>query len=162
MTIEQARTICYKVAEEQGFVIDFPIEQNNRLKTTLGRVRTIYSIPVSLELSGLLLKTGTDESITGVILHELAHVFVAIETGEDHGHDATFKAMCARLGTDNDTISTKIERTVEEDKLPKYALYCSCCGKFVGGRARACDVTKYPQNYTANCCEAPLTVVQNW
>ena len=48
------------------------------------------------------------------------------------------------------------------DKAYKYTAYCSKCGKFIQGFARAGKVVKQPQFYTTKCCGAIVKIKQNW
>lgn len=163
MTIEQIREFCNEVAAKHNFKINFPIEVNGRLTATLGRVTTINGVIVSMEMSRRHLETATDEAIIETVLHELAHAFAIMETGENHGHDAVFKAMCHRIGTGNDKAyhnNLKLKKPKEE--IYKYGIYCVKCGKAIGYRSRACKLTKYPQAYLSTCCSASLNVIQNF
>ena len=164
MEITRVREICYKTARDHGFNLYCTVEVNSRLKRTLGRVRWDEEGELKvIEFSKTFLETETDYVVTQTILHELAHAFVFLETGEIHGHDAMFRAMCHRLGTLNDGMYAKVlSDNMDRHEAYKYTLYCSKCGKPVGHRSRACDVTKYPEHYYSKCCDAPLDVELNW
>ena len=163
MTINEVITFCNTIAAEHGFTIPCPIRENGRLTTTLGRVTFRGSELISIEFSKRHLTSATEESIKETILHELAHAFVVLETGESHGHDKVFKAMCARLGTTNDGCRhNNLQMTKEESELYKYSIFCGCCGKWIGGRQRACSVTQDSSRYQSNCCKAKLNIIQNW
>ena len=141
------------------------VKINKRLTKTLGRCIGVWHgdlyIPQKIEFSAELLTTSTDKSIIDVIYHECAHALVGLETGEKHGHDAVFKAMCRRIGTDNDGISTKVERTVEDTEIYKYFVYCNQCGQIVSKYRRAGNVVKHPECYHCKC-GGSLRVVQNY
>lgn len=147
---------------------DYNIEVsfNGRLTRTLGRckyrITNDIAIPYAIEFSKQLIETSTDKSVIDVIYHEAAHALVEIETGKGHGHDLTFKQMCARIGTTNDGTCTKnLERTVDEAIIYKYFIICKNCGKVVGKYQRAGKVVKYPHLY--NCkCGGSLSVIQNF
>ena len=102
-----------EVCRKAGTPCDVPIRLNGRLTRTLGRVfhqcdvtsGVWYSTHV--EFSKQLLETASDKSIRDVILHECAHFIVTARTGENHGHDAAFKKVCAEIGTTNDGISNR-------------------------------------------------------
>ena len=141
------------------------VKINKRLTRTLGRCigtrsRDSYT-PNRIEFSAELLATSTDKSIIDVIYHECAHALVGLETGENHGHDAVFKAMCHRIGTNNDGTTTKVERTVEDTEVYKYFVYCNQCGQIAGKYHRAGNVVKYPEHYHCKC-GGSLHVVQNY
>lgn len=164
MEITKVREICYVKAREHGFNLYCPVVVNTRFRKTLGRVCYDECGELEkIEFSAQLLEYGTEQSIIDTVLHELAHAFVYLETGEHHGHDATFRAMCARLGIINNGMYAKgqvYEKPREE--FYKYTLKCSCCGKAVGHRSRACKITQHPEYYTSRCCGAAIKVIQNF
>lgn len=168
MTITEVRKYCEEVADRFGFDIsDYPIIENKRLKTTLGQVRfrqDVFEIQ-QIEFASFLLAEATDRCVKETILHELAHVFVFLETYEQHGHDAEFKAMCARIGLEDarsfGNVEYKNQIAVEKPKS-KYSIYCTKCGKLVAARHRRCPVVDRPETFTANCCGAPVKCIMNW
>ena len=159
---------CRIAFDKAGLDFDhFGIEVsiNGRLKTTLGRckgkyINEVYT-PFAIEFSKQLVETSTEKSILDVIYHECAHAIADIETGERNGHNATFKRVCARIGTDNDGSCTKdLERTVPEDQIYKYFVVCEKCGG-TNKYHRAGKVIKNIQFY--NCkCGGKLKVIQNF
>lgn len=168
-SLSKIKEICADTFLIAGYNLDdynISITINNRLRTTLGRCKGKYIngvfTPYALEFSKLLLDTSTDKSVVDVIKHECAHVLVSIETGEYHGHDAVFKQMCKRIGTDNDGRVTKnIERTVDESKIYKYFVICKECGQVCGKYHRKGQVVKHPVFYSCKC-GGGLNVVQNF
>lgn len=156
-----------EICQNAGTPCDVPIRLNGRLIRTLGRVHheldktsgIWYS--TSVEFSKQLLETSTDNSIREVLLHEAAHYIVTARTGETHGHDAKFKAVCAEIGTHNDGISTVVERTVKVHS--KYEIFCPTCNKTIGEYSRMCKTIKYIELCTCkNCKCGNLKVIQNW
>jgi predicted SprT family Zn-dependent metalloprotease len=146
---------------------DIPVIVNSRLTKTLGRVfsecHNEVWVPVRMEFSKQLLETATEESILSVIQHEWVHYYVTKDTGKDHGHDAIFKAMCARIGCENSATTTKVDRIISEDKVYKYQMYCPTCNKYISGFSRMCKTLKEIQYYTCKKCgKGGLTYVQNW
>ena len=140
---------------------------NARLTKTLGRciMEKVdgYLFPTSLEFSAQFLKNATDENIEAVIAHECAHYAVCWITHTNHGHDQIFKNYCAKIGTWHDTPALDAYADNEnKEKLYKYTLYCTGCGKFIAGRARACTLTREPHLHYSTCCGKPLRVQQNW
>ena len=164
MEITRVREICYIEARKHGFNLYCPILVNTRFRKTLGRVSyDEYGELEKIEFSAQLLEYGEEHSIMDTILHELAHAFVYLETGEHHGHDAAFRAMCHRLGTLDDGMYAKnLVYTKPKEEMYKYTLRCSCCGKSVGHRSRACKITQHPEYYTSGCCGAAIKVIQNF
>lgn len=165
-TTDIIKELCVEYCGKCGVEFQSPVVINNCLTRTLGRC--IYTKngsvinPMTIEISRQLLETSADESIKDIIMHECAHYVVAALTHEIHGHDAVFKKYCAIIGTTNDTIYADPKRTTSYDNIYKYTIYCSKCGKFVGGRSRASKVIKMPENFYTNCCNAELKISQNW
>ena len=166
MKINEVIGFCLKTARQHHFRLYCEIRENARLTKTLGRVRYLDGEIECIEFSKSFLASATDESVIEVILHELAHAFVFLENDGYHdGHGPMFKAMCARLGTSNDGAvakNLKYKDGAENEERYKYNIYCGCCGKLVGNRTRACSITKEPEYFISNCCQAPLKVIQNW
>lgn len=165
MKIEKVIAFMQEVAaDKMNMEIDVPILVNSRLTRTLGRVthqRVNYAYkPIKIEFSKQFLETSTDESVYQVALHELAHYIATRRSGENEGHNAHFKIICAEIGCYEDKTQTKVERTTEV--VAKYDILCSCCGKKIGERSRACKITKDQTGYTSKCCSAKVTVIQNF
>ena len=156
------------VCEKAGTPCKVPVTINGRLSRTLGRVcytvnSTGYAKSTKVEFSRQLLETSTDESIRDVILHEAAHYILTERTHEEHGHDSMFKKVCAEIGTTNDKTTTKVERTVAEESLYKYIVYCPTCKKVVGGYRRMCKTLQNLDNCYCNLCKKDgLIMKQNW
>jgi predicted SprT family Zn-dependent metalloprotease len=164
-TIKDVENECHKISAKMGDKFDIPVRVNGRLTRTLGRVtiRRINGVwyPEVMEISKQLLETATDESIKSVIEHEWCHYFTAKETGEDHGHDKVFKAMCARIGCDNDGTRTKVERTVEVHS--KYEVYCGTCKDIIANYSRMSKNLQRLDERTCNRCKTSnLKLIQNW
>lgn len=169
MTLAKIKEYCAEAFKKGGY--DFAasgitVTLNGRLTRTLGRchsecVNGVWN-PTRIEFSRQLIETSADKSVVDVIYHECAHALVALETGETHGHDRVFKAMCARIGTDNDGTSTKVERTVAEESLYKYVIHCPNCG-VIGGKNRMCRTLKEIEFCTCKKCgSTKLSYIQNW
>ena len=159
--------LCTEYCGRCGVKFNSPVIINGRLTRTLGRCFYERSgevwNPIKIEISRQLLETATDESIEAVIAHECAHYVACAITHKNHGHDSTFRFYCEQIGTTNDTaVYDNLERTKANEEIFKYTLYCSKCGGFVGGRSRACRITKNPHNFYTKCCEAGIRAVQNW
>lgn len=166
-TIDRITELCVDYCGRCNVKFNSPIIINGRLTRTLGRCfykRTgaVWN-PTKIEISRQLLETASDSSIEAVIAHECAHYVTCAITHEDHGHDSTFRFYCEKIGTTNDTsVYANIERTKPNEEIYKYTIYCSKCGKFIGGRSRACRLTKAPNTFFSKCCNAEIKVVQNW
>jgi predicted SprT family Zn-dependent metalloprotease len=166
-TVEKITALCIEYCGKAGVTFNSSVIINGRLTRTLGRcvliqVGGVWN-PTRIEISRQLLETSTDASIKAVIAHECAHYVTCAITHEHHGHDAIFKSFCKVIGADNDkTHFDAIERTKSNEEIYKYTLYCSKCGKFVGGKSRACKITQMPYNYYTKCCNAEIRVIKNW
>ena len=166
-TLEMIKNELNKLSNSVGDTFDIPVSVNARLTRTLGRVmqykqgKRCWSD--RMEFSKQFLETSTDESIISVIQHEWAHYYVTKITGENHGHDAEFKRVCAMIGCTNDKTETKVERTVAEETLSKYVVYCPSCGEPIGGFSRMCSTLKNLDSCTCGKCgSGDLYYVQNW
>ena len=162
-TIERIRELCVEYCGKCGVKFNSPVIINNRLTRTLGRcfcycMGEVWN-PSKIEISQRLLETATDDSIAEVIAHECAHYVTVAITHRHHGHDAIFRHYCKIIGTSFDSA---IYNNIPKEKLYKYTIYCSKCGKLVANRSRACNLTKYPEDFYSDCCKADLRVVQNW
>ena len=166
-TVEKIKELCIEYCGKANVEFDGRIVINNRLSRTLGRCKYIKDghlwFPVEIQISGQLLKTATDFSIEAVIAHECAHYVTCAKTHKNHGHDDVFRFYCQKIGTDNNHHNyNDLKFTKKNEEIYKYTIYCSCCGKFIGGRSRACKTTNQPQYYESYCCGAPIKVQQNW
>lgn len=159
-TIEQVRNELNNLRIADGLPeIKVPVKINPRLSRTLGRVRYTGLRPTSIEFSQDLLKDGTDNDIINVIKHEYVHYYLLVKTGENHGHDAMFKAKCAAIGCEH--IYT--HNSLEGESKYKYEVWCTKCNKIVATRSRRCKLIDYVDYYAcANCDTHNLKVIQNW
>lgn len=156
LTEKDLTKICTEICGKVGYDFTIPVKINKRLTRTLGRVSWVRingKVQSTLmEISYQLLSTSTFDSIYAVIAHECAHYLVNEETHENHGHDAIFKAMCARIGCTNDgSICHSLDREVPETQIYKYFVVCKECGAIVGKYHRAGKVVKHPENYRCKC-----------
>ena len=159
-------TICQKICAKAGYDFTIPVKINKRLTRTLGRVTCVRTDGIVkstlMEFSYQLIATATIDSIQEVIAHECAHYLVVAETHENHGHDAIFKEMCARINCTNDgTIYHSLSREVPETDVYKYFVICDDCGKIVGKYYRAGKVVQHPDNYSCKC-GGNIHVVKNF
>lgn len=159
------------VCNKAGVTVTVPVTLNGRLTRTLGRVKLQRDAgcdnwyPIGVEFSRQLLETASDKSINDVIRHEAAHLIATVRTGKDCGHNEIFKDVCAEIGTKNDTVATKVERTVSEEQLYKYSVYCDggCGGAFIGGYSRMSNTLKQLSLCScAKCGQSKLRYIQNW
>lgn len=166
-TIERLTNLCIEYCGRAGVEFNSPVIINPRSRRRLGgcyrRLDWNGWVPTKIEFSKIFLSVASDEEVEKVVAHECAHYVTTALTHEDHGHDEIFRHYCAVIGTDNDGYYLILDSYAEHaDKVYKYTFYCSKCGKFAGGRSRACTITQHPEWYKANCCQAPLNMIQNW
>ena len=166
-TVEELTKECNKIFKGAGVSLPgLEIKINGRLKRVLGRckynTRCGRSVPYCIEFSRDLLETATPHSIMEVLRHECAHAITTARTGERHGHDKVFKAVCSEIGTANDgTYYDDIERTVDMDQVYKYIVVCKNCGAVLGHYYRAGKIVKHPELYTCKC-GGSLLIKQNY
>ena len=156
-----------EVCEKAGVKVTIPVNINGRLTRTLGRVKAVVTAATGectatqMEFSKQLLETSTDKSIRDVLLHETAHYIAIMRSGEGHGHDSYFKAICAEIGATHDGVFINVDRTVEVKD--KYDVFCDTCNLKVAGYSRMCKTIQRIDKCTCNKCNTSnLRVVQNW
>jgi len=159
-TIDRVKEEFYKICKNANVECSIPITLNTRLSRTLGRVFCEYKhgkyIATSAEFSSHFLETSTDESIYSVIQHEACHYIATTRSGNHHGHDSYFKAICKEIGCTNDGTQTHVERTVAAIDVYKYLVYCPNCGE-IGHYNRWCKTLKELSYCTCkNCCSQEL------
>lgn len=163
-TLENIIKECERLSSIKKDTFSIPVSLNGRLSKTLGRVHhsqnniTGVLTPTKMEFSKKFLEIASDEEVKKVIAHEWAHYYLTKTTKENHGHDAMFNALSSEMGGNTGT-SIKIENFRE---TYKYTVYCSDCGKVVGGYARAGKTVKNPHLFKTNCCGATLRIEQNY
>lgn len=96
------------------------------------------------------------ERMKGIIRHELVHVVINQEYGDD----------VSAHGPEFQNVAESVDAPLRgEDPVPyRYQLFCSQCGTFVDGLYNASDRTKNPERYRSQCCGARLHVDRhgNW
>ena len=100
---------CREAIQGAGVKFNGPIELNNRLTRTLGRVMYSHNCIDKIQFSTQFIENSTDENIREVLLHECSHVVAFLRTHERNGHNSYFKSICAELGTTNDGTTTHVE-----------------------------------------------------
>ncbi len=146
-TVERLKNELEKISTRVGDIFDISVSINPRLIKTHGRCNYKINnlsgecIPVSIEMSKILLKTTTDEDIIQVLKHEWAHYYVTKKTKCKHGHDNYFKDICAKIGCSHSASRGAVEQTTAPENIYKYTVYCPRCG-FLGGYSRMCQTLK--------------------
>lgn len=171
-TVERITKLCIEYCGRCDVPFNSPVVINSRLTKTLGRCfykrdeNSSRLVPFKIDISKKLLETAEDESIIKVIEHECAHYVTTFLTGENYNHDKVFKMYCFKINANasftNPATSIIKKKNYSPDKEYKYTFYCKKCGKFVGGRSRACDMTKNINSFFSKCCDANLDLKINW
>ena len=166
-TLEMIKDELNKLSNSVGDTFNIPVSINSRLTRTLGRVMQYKQGKKCwsdrMEFSKQFLETSTDECVKSVIEHEWAHYYTVKRTGESHGHDAEFKATCRMIGCTNDGTKTHVDRTVAEEFLHKYTVYCPHCDKAIGFYDRMCPTLKRIKDCVCTECGCDdLFYTQNW
>lgn len=160
MNIDEVRKYCSEIAEEYGYSLDVPVEENKNIKSTLGRVKFRLEnnkyIPTKIEFSKNLLSMERS-IIIDTIKHEMAHYLVLKETGENHRHDKIWKKWAIRLGC-RPRATIKAEGVYTSEEAYKYVVSCRKCGKVVGRYKRASKVIRNPSRYRSLCCNEKVKV----
>lgn len=117
---------CTQIAYNEGVEPLSIIRINKRLTATWARVVYPASGPISLEFSPRTLECATDEEMHSIIRHEMAHYIAYKKSGEFHGHDKYFSAICERLG--GEAAATTELANYDESKYAKYKVVCPNCG----------------------------------
>ena len=166
--IKEITKYCEELSKRVNDTFNVPVFLNGRLTRTLGRafsenIGNDVWVPTKLEFSKRFLETSTEECIKSVIEHEWAHYYTVKRTKENHGHDAVFKATCKMIGCTNDGTTTHVDRTVAEEKLHKYTVYCPHCNEPIGFYDRMCPTLKNIKMCECSKCGSDnLYYTQNW
>lgn len=167
MTEKDIIKVCEDTFKRDGRVFcNIEVKVNSRLKATLGRchydLQNCKIVPTKIEISRQLLLSGNQKEINETIIHECAHALVALDTGENHGHDKFFKAKCQKLGISGDRCASGSRLDSEDLSEYKYVCYCAACHKATNCYYRAGKVVKNPKMYYSKCCSAAINIVQNY
>lgn len=167
--MELLRTLIKGFEEKTGIEFTGELKINGRLTKALGRCQAMVTQdrrtgeiikvkPIGIDISKKFLEIATPEEIISVLAHEFAHYCTYQKIGE-HNHDSIeFIKFCKMLETSHaPSMSTK-------NKIKnKYDIYCTCCGKHLGGKTTAnAGVVQRPSSYKSGCCKAPVRVVKNF
>lgn len=170
-TIEKITALCIEYCGRCGVEFNSPVIINPRTVRTLGACyfrETIVNgkrccVPTKIEFSQKFLSVASDKEIEDTVAHECAHYVTTAITHKQHGHDETFRYYCLLMGaTDNTAKAFKASYHEHNDKVYKYSFFCKECGQFVGGKTRACKMTRFPELFRSGCCHGELKMVQNW
>lgn len=93
------------------------------------------------------------QRMKGIIRHELIHVVINEEYGDD----------VSAHGSEFQNVANSVDAPLRgEDPVPyRYQLFCSQCGAFVDGLYKASDRTQNPEAHQSECCEARLQIDMN-
>lgn len=142
-----------------------PIRANNRLRTTLGRVKFYRgrfgpAYDISVEFSSKFYLSSPEEDVRQVVMHEFCHYYLLLTDPDNAGHSPQFRELCSNIGCTNDgsvADSASIFSNAEALKANsgyKYVLKCPTCGRVLGHYKTQCKKVKYPSMYISTCCHA--------
>lgn len=111
-----------------------PLSLSTRMVRQYGVCCFRGNVPSAIRLAAFLL--DAPEQLRQTALHEYAHAAAALLTGKRHGHDAVWKAVCARIGCPPERLSKPCEaarkRAEEYEKsrasAPGWQVVCQSCG----------------------------------
>lgn len=167
--METLRSLIKGFEEKTGVIFTGEIKINGRLTRALGKCQAIATHdkisgaiktvnPIGIDISKRFMEVATPEEIIDVLAHEFAHYCTYKTLGEHDHNTLEFKKFCEMLGTTHATsMSTKNKIGI------KYDVYCTCCGKHLGGKATAnAKIVQKPSRYESRCCQAPVRVEKNF
>ncbi|MFA1509967.1 SprT-like domain-containing protein [Priestia aryabhattai] len=136
--------------ENYGLSLDVPLIINNRLRAILGAFSTNHNRTkaIDIELSGDLLRYGTQRTILDTLKHELVHYALFVLGHPYRDGDEYFENELKKLNiTSTETNYVGIETVV---KCPK-------CNEVYETPLKS--VWKNPSKYKATCCMEKLQIV---
>lgn len=167
--METLRSLIKGFEEKTGVRFTGEIKINGRLTRSLGRCQAIITQdrfsgeiktvnPIGIDISKRFIEVATTQEIIDVLAHEFAH-YCTYKTVGQHDHStSTFKMYCELLET-----SHAPSMTTKNKLKNKYDIYCTCCGKHIGGKSTArAGVVQNPTGYRSGCCKASVRVEKNF
>ena len=141
----------YFLERNYNVTLEIPITQNNRLTRSLGRyIHTIAGEPKGIQLSGRLLRYGTNNVIIDVLKHELIHYALHILGKPYKDGQPYFENELRKHGSP----STNTKRVGIY-----YVIQCTRCEN--KSLTKTKSVIKNIKNYRSRCCHSDLIHVGN-
>lgn len=135
-----------------GISCNLPIIINGRLKNKLGRYHWRKNgnkvTPLRLEFSRNFLEKYNEETIDGVVKHELTHWALSIQGQPFKDGHPVFERELKRVGAPSTGVIPFIGEMHEG--------MCSKCSKVIVRQKTYGYLRKYFTNYTSNCCKASI------
>ncbi len=97
----------------------------------------------TIRLSRHLVQLNSEAEVRDTILHEIAHAIAGIE----HGHDATWKAVCVRIGATPQRLAGEDVQIVP----PRYTIVCRQCERAIAHRYRRVNPRRLQHSYCRQC-----------
>ncbi len=148
-----AVNLALRLMEEHGLIEDGWTFEWSRGKRQFGVAqvrkkrdpRTGELVEVkTIKLSRPLVEINDEGEVRDTILHEIAHAIAGVE----HGHDATWKTVCRRIGA-------KPDRTYNDTQVntvkARYEIVCTCCDRVVATRFRRTDNARLSRMGCRHC-----------
>jgi len=152
MLLHEAEQLARQLMDQHGVTADGWVFAWSNGKRQLGcaqvrrrrdpRTRKIVETK-SIKLSRHLVRLNDEDEVRDTILHEIAHAIAGIE----HGHDATWKAVCRRIGARPQRLAGEEVNVVEA----RYTLMCGTCDKALGKRHRRIRKERLAISYCRGC-----------
>lgn len=114
MELSTAATLAKSMLQQFGLNYTFQFDRGRRRFGYCDGVEKVIS------LSAPLTTLNTEETVRGVVLHEIAHALV----GNRHGHDRTWRAKLLEIGGDGKRC---YKREAVVMPPPKYSATCGVC-----------------------------------
>lgn len=145
--------------EYWGMEFNVPIIINNRLRNSLGRMcfnlerLTGKIIPTKLEMAGITLSNYNNNTIIGILKHELCHWALAMQGKPFNDGHPVFEKELQRIGAPS-TNTIQSAGTV-------YTVCCSSCKKQIAESMSEGRLKKYVygakrKEFKSACCEAKI------
>lgn len=140
-----------------GMEFNLPVNLNGRLTRALGYYKsrrnrqTGVVIPVKIDIAKRLLENYDEETIDGVIKHELCHWALSVQGKPFQDGHPVFERELRRIGAP----STNVIQYSGEIHQVK----CKNCGKIVGHKKNynaAMRIIESARYHVSNCCRARL------
>ena len=139
--------VCEQLSRHFGDEFDIPVYEDDTLPaTTLGICRYARGLrPFEIGINPMLIKSNNVKDIMNTIKHEWAHYYMA-KTGRYTyrtriWHNKEFKELCAKIGCNGEPHTPEGYEDYAKAAY-KYIVYCTDCGKILGGYQKQGKILK--------------------
>lgn len=146
ITMSEIKDYAYRfLRDNYNMRSNIPIERNNRLKRTLGKVGVGNYGKFKIDLAGKLLDYGTNEIIKDILRHELIHYALYMNNLPYRDGDPYFENELVKHNSHSSD-------TLQVGKY--YKIGCSNCDNT--GEVRTYKMIEKLHSYKSTCCEERL------